>query len=299
MIITNHRYENYLENAITSAIQQHHPPIDIIVVDDEPSTHAKSITKSFSQYGVRYAPINAQHPLLARQYGCSLTAANYICFLDADDELERDYLFNAGLIITGKSADIVYSDIQYFGLRNNKSNLPKTIPAKRISQTNFLHVGCVVNRELIYTADAFNCPKTKDYHEDWAFWRKLLRITNNYYKQEATYKARVHDTNRSTLLNMASYYQLRGIKHATKEFITKEQINTIQTNAEYLLFGPPEYDYDKLLMHLSHDIAIVHDGKYQDFECTIAVADVLKSYRYEKPIFDSFKYTINEKILII
>lgn len=227
IIITNHGYEPYLDECIISAITQSTSPHEIIIVDDKPKNNkAKEIASQFSSH-IQYHQVDFGHPLQSREYGFKKSTSKYVCFLDADDYLDKSYIQGATQAIIQENVDLVYSDLQYFkdgGIGRtllNRTSFHPSIPRKRISQTNFLHVGCVVNRETILASNAFDHHGYFDnYHEDWAFWRHILRTGCSYSKQPNLYYARKHDSNRSAKLqNVESYFNLRGVHLSTITFV--------------------------------------------------------------------------------
>lgn len=310
MVITTHDYDEYLEDAIVSVLSQRCQPSNIIVVDDAHTTDtARQIA---AKYQLTYTRINANHPLAAREHGCNLATSEFICFLDADDRLSTYYLQQAAITIEKENADLVYSDLEYFGDKNGTTAFPTNIPAKRIAQINFLHVGCVVRRRLLYSSNAFDHPHNNSYQEDWALWRSVLKTKCHYVKQSQHYQARTHTRNRSSLLIAATdYYGLRGIAHADIAYLgikPNSKLNTINYAArtidtDYIFFysvlnQPPPGTCDRLLHHLNSDVAIVHDRNYPDFECTVVVTPVFRDYHYQTIRFDTLQYTNNEKVII-
>lgn len=237
VIITNHKYEEYLEEAIISVITQSAQPAEIIVIDDEPENEiAERIVNKYKPY-VKYHKVNFKDPLKSREYGFKISSSKYVCFLDADDYLDKSYLQGATqTLIENPKTEIVYSDIQYFKdagigrINLTRTNFSKSIPHKRISQTNFLHVGCVVSKKVIIASNAFNHNATwEKYHEDWMFWRKIIETTNcEYTKQPNFYYARKHGKNRSnTLEKEANYPTLRGVDLSTITFVGRTDTEII------------------------------------------------------------------------
>lgn len=219
VIITHHNYEQYLDEAIQSVINQNTTPDEIIVVDDKPQTEtAKNITQKYASF-VKYHRVDFGDPLKSREYGFQQTQSKYVCFLDADDIMDCNYLQGAIAPIVTDKANLVFSDINYFRdgrigrIDITRTNYNPNIPKKRISQTNFLHIGCITERSIIESADAFNHGHLNaQYHEDWMYWRKILETKCKFVKQNCPYFARRHNNNRSTELQKKNkYYDLRGI----------------------------------------------------------------------------------------
>lgn len=209
VIITCHDYEHYLDEAIQSVYDQN-VMVEIIVVNDAPSNGGKCGLITNKYPNIKLFETNYRNPLLARKHGFEQSHGDYVIFLDADDKLGEYYIEDA-LNVVGANG-IVYSDIQFFGAKEEKTDYASTLDKSRISLTSFIHVGSMVKSFLINISDAFNHPtmKTK-YHEDWYFWRKIITSTGcNIIKQKSMYMARVHDTNRSDSINSLSYFDMRG-----------------------------------------------------------------------------------------
>lgn len=219
VIITCHQYEHFLPEAVDSVLLQNVMPNEIIIVDDKPDqspTKCQQVLKQHQWPNIKYLRTDFGNPLKAREAGFQASSSKYLCFLDADDHLGEGYLQRGLDRLTSTNASVIYSDIEYFGAEERKTAFPNDIPPSRVSIVNFMHVGCLVTRDAILSADAFNHPPLTEYQEDWMFWRKILHIGHHVAKQDGRYRARVHDQNRSKdLLATIGYYGLRGIEAAT------------------------------------------------------------------------------------
>lgn len=234
VIITCHRYEHFLSEAIDSVLSQEIQPTEIIIVDDIPQccmtqyhlTECEKILEHYQFPHIKRIETAYGDPLKARQAGFKESNSEVICFLDADDKLGVGYIKEALQYISSSASDVIYSDIQYFGDKNNKTDFPENIPTNIITLGNFLHVGCVVKRNAIEASHAFDHPPLTNYHEDWYFWRKILNAGFTIKKQPNLYHARSHEANRSNLLHSQKYntdeghYQTRGTAGDSITFVS-------------------------------------------------------------------------------
>lgn len=84
IIIPNYNAAAYIRKAVDSALQQHYPHIEVIVVDDGSTDDSPSI---LAEYGdkIRVIRQNNAGAAAARNSGLAVAQGEYIAFLDADD----------------------------------------------------------------------------------------------------------------------------------------------------------------------------------------------------------------------
>lgn len=98
-IITAYNSEMFVEEAISSVLEQTCPVDELIVVDDGSTDGTRAIVEAHAQNGVRYLYQENQGPGAARNYGLRETRGEMVAFLDADDvwlkeknKIQLDYL---------------------------------------------------------------------------------------------------------------------------------------------------------------------------------------------------------------
>lgn len=92
VIIPCHNYARFLPDAINSVLGQTLRPAEILVVDDASTDRTIQVTRQHAEQGVRYLRVEHCSPYQTRRAGMEATESEAICFLDADDMLEEDYL---------------------------------------------------------------------------------------------------------------------------------------------------------------------------------------------------------------
>lgn len=95
IIIPNFNYARYLPQAVASACSQTYPLLkDIIIVDDGSTDDSAEVAARLAQSDrrVRLIRQNRRGVAAARNAGIAVTDAMYICCLDADDTIEREFL---------------------------------------------------------------------------------------------------------------------------------------------------------------------------------------------------------------
>lgn len=86
IIITNYNYGCFLPNAIESALHQHYPSVEVIVVDDGSTDQSRDVMNS---YGKRILSLFKQNggQASAMNVGFDQSHGDIVIFLDADDML--------------------------------------------------------------------------------------------------------------------------------------------------------------------------------------------------------------------
>ncbi len=121
VIVTNYNYKAFVAEAIDSALAQTRAPNQVVVVDDGSKDGSQELLRE--RYGAdpRVTLLMCENggQLVAFQRGLAVTDADVVCFLDADDCWEPDYVDKiANLFDQRPDVDFVFSDIIRFGGEN-------------------------------------------------------------------------------------------------------------------------------------------------------------------------------------
>ena len=116
MIIPVYNAEKYLEETINSIINQSigFNNIELILVDDLSTDNSKKIIEEYAETYNNIIPFysnkNHGHPGFGRNIGLKKATADYIMFMDNDDELDKDMCKKLYETITDENADVVCCD---------------------------------------------------------------------------------------------------------------------------------------------------------------------------------------------
>jgi len=118
VVVTSYNYRAFVATAIDSALAQTRAPMQVIVVDDGSTDGTPAHLRE--RYGAdpRVTLLCGKNggQLVAFQRGVAQAHAEVVCFLDADDRWEPDYLARLGeLYDSRRDVDFVFSDLQLFG----------------------------------------------------------------------------------------------------------------------------------------------------------------------------------------
>jgi glycosyltransferase involved in cell wall biosynthesis len=104
VVIVNYNYEDFIADAIDSALAQSYKPLEVIVVDDGSTDGSRQV---ISAYGERVRTVfqnNAGHGA-AYNAGWSAARGEFVLFLDSDDVLTQDAI--AKIVLAFKDSNAV------------------------------------------------------------------------------------------------------------------------------------------------------------------------------------------------
>lgn len=185
VIIPTYNYGRFIANAIESCIDQTHPKVEIIVIDDGSTDDTRSIVDRFGDRVVYHYQIN-QGVSSARNAGLDRAAGDFVCFLDADDYFVPDAIEamvdalssrkNVGMVI-GRSYSKAESSSEmrlHNGWNRNRAvKRPyRDVLLGRLSVTSPLLRGELARR--------FRFPTGITNGEDIAYYAKILYLSDAY-----------------------------------------------------------------------------------------------------------------------
>lgn len=94
VVVPIYNVEKYLNQCVESLLEQNYDNYDILLIDDGSSDDSGRISDEFEK---KNSIIKAYHKKNgglsdARNYGLRKSNADYVCFVDSDDIVEKDYL---------------------------------------------------------------------------------------------------------------------------------------------------------------------------------------------------------------
>lgn len=94
IIVPIYNTEKYLEECIESILNQTHQKLEIILVNDGSTDKSKEIIENFHKKDSRIKAFHRENSGVSatRNFGIDAATGEYICFSDADDKLEPNYV---------------------------------------------------------------------------------------------------------------------------------------------------------------------------------------------------------------
>lgn len=171
----------YLEKCIKSILSQSYDEIEVLLIDDGSRDGSLEIIKKFAQLDNRAIPYHQENQgrSAARNAGIRISSGDYICFVDADDAIESDYVAHLLEAAEKTSADIAICEMSI------KSETGKTRTAnKLLSQTltanhDFLY-NYIAQSGGAYATSSCNKLFKMDFFKKYNLWFKRASIGEDF-----------------------------------------------------------------------------------------------------------------------
>jgi len=171
IVIANYNYARFLGAAITSALEQTHPALEVVVVDDGSTDDSREVA---ARYPVRLVTQRNLGVSAARNRGARETRGKYLVFLDSDDILEPTYVAKCLAALTAARPEVAYAytHVRHFGGENFvwKS---QPFDARELLERNYVHAASMVRRDPFLAVGGFNTGWNLGL-EDYELWLRML-----------------------------------------------------------------------------------------------------------------------------
>jgi glycosyltransferase involved in cell wall biosynthesis len=181
IVIPNYNLARFVGEAITSALAQTHPAVEVVIVDDGSTDNSVEVIE---EHLARCEPdARARARLIrrtnggvchARNDGAAAARGEYLVFFDADDVLEPTYVARCleALLASPPSVGYAYTKMRLFG-RENMIFEARPFDASRLLVQNFVHVAALMRRRHFDEVGGWN-PAWSVGYEDHELWVRLL-----------------------------------------------------------------------------------------------------------------------------
>ena len=109
VIVPVYNAEKYLERCLYSIVNQTYSDIQIVLVNDGSTDNSYSICKKYADKDRRIILISKENEgvINTRKVGVDNSEGKFICWVDADDWIENDYISNLATLQKESQSDIV------------------------------------------------------------------------------------------------------------------------------------------------------------------------------------------------
>lgn len=114
IVVTCYNYEKYVGEAIESALRQTYKNLEVIVIDDGSTDNSLEVINRFNSK-LRVISRKNKGIVYTRNEALRVAKGDFLCFLDADDYFDNDYIEKMLVVAQRHNADIVYPNWRVFG----------------------------------------------------------------------------------------------------------------------------------------------------------------------------------------
>ena len=143
IIIPIYNVEKYLNKCVQSVIEQTYKNLEIILVDDGSPDNCPKICDEWANKDKRIKVIHKQNGGVssARNEGLKNITGEYVVFIDPDDYVSKDFLYN---LISVANNDLVDMVISGFTIVDDKGN-QKLISKEKITEVSMDNIDCFMD----------------------------------------------------------------------------------------------------------------------------------------------------------
>lgn len=215
IIIPSYNQQEYLNDAIDSALNQTLPAGEIIVIDDGSTDHSLDIAKSYEKYGVKVISQVNKGLSSARNTGIMNASRGFILPLDADDILKENAVEVLWNTLENSDADIVAPSFKCFGVHNNEIILSPHTSLNDFKDGNRIGYFSAIRRSKLLEIGGYS-PKMVWGYEDYHLWINLLQKGAKLVALEdilVMYRTKEH-----SMINVAQSHHQELIEQIMKDF---------------------------------------------------------------------------------
>ena len=223
-VIPSYNAENYIADALTSVLNQTEQVHEIIVVDDCSTDSTRGVASNFPVTLLKTKE-NLGHAN-ARNVALDATDADIIFWLDADDTWEPEHVETLlSLTRDFPEADVVYSGIKWFGLKNHQwSNFPCERAPKHLTIESFertlVPAMSVATRTIaLRNIGGFNAQIR--YAPDFDLWLRMSLASKFVCTSKITANYRTHDSQ----ISSQPIRQIKSVYAARMRFLSNAREN--------------------------------------------------------------------------
>jgi glycosyltransferase involved in cell wall biosynthesis len=194
VIISVYNGENYLRNAIESALQQDYADKEILVVDDGSTDRTAEIAQQFGEKLIYIYQANKGLGA-GRNTGFNASSGNYIAFLDHDDVWEKEKLSRQmNLMLSSHNDPLIFSQVQQFICPSLSEDERKRLSVNQTVMPGYIAGTLLISRERFKQVGYFIEEKQVGEFIEWYLRALEQNVPISLINQVGLYR-RVHNSN--------------------------------------------------------------------------------------------------------
>ncbi|MCD8012435.1 MAG: glycosyltransferase [Lachnospiraceae bacterium] len=306
VIIPVYNAEKYIKRCIESVTHQTYSDIEIVIVNDGSTDNSLKIINSFSDDRIRVINKENGGVSQARNAGIEIISGDVVCFIDADDSIESDFVEKMIIPMKKYKCDIVCCGYNYINEDGNTlGGFPYGVDRLGLAKEGFLSQEEFLEGVLLHNSinasvwnKMFNSSILKGLlfdtslviGEDFVFLtRYILRCNTFYVVKDRTYNYFMHST--------SAMKTIADSPNFNRSWITEwEAINIFATlyDNRSKLFNQI-YNQKKVII-ANKILTKARECNYWDEDCK-NMRQYLKKYRF-KALFNPYiRFKLKLKVL--
>jgi glucosyltransferase len=295
VIITCYNYGKFVEESISSVMNQSYNNIKLFVINDGSTDKSDEVIKGLKKiYNFEYIYQDNVGVVATRNRALDIAVGDYAIQLDADDWIDVNYVEEVVKLAEKTNADIVYTDYSKFGSDIEISNFPD-FNLEILKNKNYVHVSSLVRLKAI-KKNKFDVKLQNLSHEDWDFFLTLALQGNKFIKCTTTHlNYRIHSSTRNNIQSTHDeQYNYAKVYVYTIEKLRKiypRELNYLASTyfADWFIHTDDNLkETDKELRRAQHEIEL-KAAHIDNLEKRIGVLSVPKSKKLIKKIKNRIK----------
>lgn len=252
IIVPSYNQGPYLSEALESVLSQTYPHWECIIVDDGSLDNTAEVSKAYCAKDSRIQYIYQENSGVsaARNNGVAHSKGKYVLPLDGDDKIAPEFLeLTLQEIVKDRNIRVVYTDVQYFGVRNDVYHLPSFSIEKLMGQ-NILCITALFRREDFDKTGGFN-DNMREGFEDWDFWMSMFQDGKGtaYKIPQILFYYRIKPISRNKTATKKNVNYRRLVWENHKEMFSKVYPDPKQSFDYLHIANSREYKLGFLMLH--------------------------------------------------
>lgn len=185
IIMPAHNAALYIEESISSVLNQTYQNWELIIIDDYSSDQTAKLIQHFSQIDRRILFISNETNLgvaMTRNKGISIAAGEWIAFLDSDDCWHPEKLKRQIDFAESNHVEFVFSGSSFIDENGTFLDyyltVPESITYKELLKQNIISCSSVLIRKDLIQSHPME--HASQMHEDFAVWLQILQYETDF-----------------------------------------------------------------------------------------------------------------------
>ena len=198
VLMPAYNVEKYIEEAITSVLQQTFSDFELVIVNDGSTDMTENIIKVFNDPRIILINQPNQGVAAALNKGLKIAKGDYIARFDADDIcMPKRFSIQLGFLLNHPDYIIIGSDVDYIDMHNefvfsytSSYYTNEEIQLNKLKTCPFIHSNVLFRKDAVINVGGYNIHAHT--FEDHLLWQKILATGKGCNLSEKLLKVRLN-----------------------------------------------------------------------------------------------------------